>query len=278
MDMWRTRNTEVLSRDLLRDFCVVHGILAEQSQRFSHSQSISYAVLRELLGEAMSKGVFWRLKDTAHHLFRKSAHGKRSFVGYGMVEDFSSQGEEDAAGHVLESMLDWCIGYAFHECCKLREDAFQLQHYSNRLLQLQQRASKYHDVIETLCPFTAQTKQSIARELKRILGVLEQVRALLLLYYGGHGNNAHVARFICAEQSLVQSCFAQDYDLLLQALYGEDTARMYVLTATACLEGGHREKAEHYALMAQGLGCDTAQLQEIFTRVQELSPRMAAPL
>ncbi len=277
MDMWRTRNAEVLSRDLLRDFCVVHGILAEQVQRFSHSQSISYAVLRELLGEAVSKGVFWRLKDTAHHLFRKSAQGKRSFEGYGMAEDFSCK-QEDASGYVLESMLDWCIGYAFHECCKLREDAFQLQHYSNRLLQLQKRASKYHDVIDSLCPFTAQTKESIAKELARISGVLEQVRALLLLYYAGHKDNGHVARFICTEQASVQNCFGKDYDTLLQSLYGDNTAHMYVLTASAYLEGGHREEAERYAVKAQELGSNAVLLQEIFTRVQELTPRMAAPV
>ncbi len=265
--VWRTQNHVVLARDLLRDFCVVQGILQEQEQRFAHSQTISYAVLRELLGEAVSKGVFWRLKDTAHHLFRKSAHGKRSFEGYGMSEDFEGHKEQDASAYVLESMVDWCVGYAFHECCKLREDAFQLQHYSNRLVQLQSRAVNHADTIERLAPFTAQTKQSIAREMKRILGVLEEARHLFLEYYANHGQNAAVARFLCSEQAMVQQCFGESYAALIHALYGDEPWQMYVLAAKACLDGGHRTEAKRLVAQAQHEGAAQESVQEA---VQEL--------
>ncbi len=276
--MWRTRNAEVLPRDLLRDFCVVHGILQEQAQRFAHSQTISYAVLRELLGEAVSKGVFWRLKDTTHHLFRKSREGKRSFEGYGMHEDFSiPQGEEHSA-KVLESLVDWCIGYAFHESCKLREDAFQLQHYSNRLLQLEKRACEYTNVIEALTPFTAQTKQSIEREMQRILGVLEQARTLLLTFYASQGQNGHVARFMASEQHLVQQCFGQSYAVLMQALYGGDNAQMYVLAAKACVDGGHRQEAKVFVAQAQELGANTGLVQEVLELLERSKPQSAAVL
>ncbi len=263
MGLWRIQNHEVLARDLLRDFCVVHGILAEQEQRFAHSQTISYAVLRELLGEAVSKGVFWRLKDTAHHLFRKSAQGKRSFEGYGMSEDYVCHQEQDSSTHVLESMVDWCVGYAFHECCKLREDAFQLQHYSNRLLQLKGRAEEHTPIIESLMPFTSQTKQSIARELKRISGVLEQARQLFLVYYAAHKDNAAVARFLCSEQALVQQCFGVDYEAFVQGLYGNEPWNMYVLAAQACLAGGHKNEAQGFIEQAQALGAPEQAMQEL---------------
>ena len=67
---WLIANKDFFIRDLLRDYCRVCQALNEQDARFSGTGTISYAVLRDLLGEAMRKGVFWRLKDTAHHLFR----------------------------------------------------------------------------------------------------------------------------------------------------------------------------------------------------------------
>ncbi len=275
ISQWRIQNHTILARDLLRDFCAVYAIIMEQEQRFAHSQSISYAVLRELLGEAVSKGVFWRLKDTAHHLFRKSTHGKRSFEGYGMSEDYAigGHGEEDAT-HVLESMVDWCVGYAFHECCKLREDAFQLQHYSTRLEQLQKRAPSHAATMEHLLPFTSQTKQSIAREMKRILGVLEQVKELFLTYYATHGNNAAVARFIGSEKTLVEQCFGDAFPAFMQALYGDTPWRLYVLAATHCLEGGHRSMALEFVQQAQNLAAPQEIIQELMAN---LEPRKGQP-
>ena len=71
-DRWVPARREDFVRDFVRDYCQVFLILAEQARRFEHDGSMSYSGLRELMGEAMRKGVFWRLKDTAHHLFRAS--------------------------------------------------------------------------------------------------------------------------------------------------------------------------------------------------------------
>ena len=127
-ERWLLARRAYFVRDLVRDYCTVYLGIEEQNRLFTRDGLVSYAALRDLLGEVNRKGVFWRLKDTAHHLFRQ------------MVE----QPAEDAillwqyAGSAapsgvtvqtpVEALLDWCIGYAFHECAKLREDAFQRQH------------------------------------------------------------------------------------------------------------------------------------------------------
>ena len=73
---WLLANRDFLVRDLVRDYCTVYHALAAQRRRFELDGAVSYTALRDLLGEAMRKGVFWRLKDTAHLLFRNSAnHG-----------------------------------------------------------------------------------------------------------------------------------------------------------------------------------------------------------
>ncbi len=260
----------ILARDLLRDFCVVHATLTEQAARFAHSQTISYAVLRELLGEATHKGVFWRLKDTAHHLFRKSRSGKRNYEGYGMSEDLPHCSQCDASEAVLESLLDWCLGYAFHECVKLKEDAFQRQHYTNRLTQLDKRAQTQTDVIAQLKPFTEQTTQSIEREVQRLLGVLHHTRDLLIQYLSTQEHNGHVARFLANEEHITKQCFDEQWPTLLQALYGQETGRLYVFAAQACLEGGHPEQAIQLVEKARHAGISEESLQEILLALQAL--------
>ncbi len=261
------RQESILARDLLRDFCAVHSILIEQSARFAHSQTISYAVLRELLGEASHKGVFWRLKDTAHHLFRKNLSGKRGFEGYGMSEDIHCPSAHKSSEAVLESMLDWCIGYAFHECVKLKEDAFQRQHYTNRLSQLQSRAHEHTDTIAKLIPFTEQTTQSIDREIQRVLGVLNHTRHLLLQFYVTQGNNGPVARFLATEDTLAKQCFGEQWADLMHALYGQHTEQVYLLAITACLDGGHPDQAQALVEKARAQGVSEQSLHDIVHRL-----------
>ena len=152
---WLLANRDFLVRDLVRDYCTVYSLLADQRRRFDVDGAVSYTALRDLLGEAMRKGVFWRLKDTAHHLFRNSP-GIEAMAPGGMPPLELPLPEEPAvengntaemaqitalrrhADNVLpggahaqkafETLIDWCIGYAFHECAKLKEDAFQGQH------------------------------------------------------------------------------------------------------------------------------------------------------
>ena len=135
-DRWVPARREAFVRDFVRDYCQVFLILAEQARRFEHDGSMSYSGLRELMGEAMRKGVFWRLKDTAHHLFRASPDaGETGTLPADWRFAASPHPSGDARQRPVEALLDWCVGYAFHECAKLKEDAFQRQHYGNRLMQ-----------------------------------------------------------------------------------------------------------------------------------------------
>ncbi len=268
---WQAHNNDIFVRDLLRDFCTVYAKITEQNTRFAHSGTISYAVLRELLGEAMRKGIFWRLKDTAHHLFRKKNRGRRDFEGYDASIQYSherldnkptcQQAQNPSA--VLENILDWCIGYTFHECIKLKEDAFQRQHYSNRLIQIQNRAQEHTHLIENLMPYTMQTRESIGREIVRILDVLNYARQLIVLYVHKHGDNGSVARFIAEHEELVKETFQEHWEELLQSLYGKNTFSMYVLAAKACFEGGHRQEALLFEEKAQEHGADAASLAQL---------------
>lgn len=254
---WVMANKAAFVRDLVRDYCQVSAAISEQNRRFMASGTVSYAVVRDLLGESMRKGVFWRLKDTAHYLFR-AAQTSPEERDNPLTDDsislwqFSNGKAPDGMvqQNAVEAALDWSIGYAFHECVKLKEDAFQHQHYANRLLQMLHAgqednsniSGQINTILPPLVPLTQQTVTSIERELNRILKVLEYGRTLLISHLRQHCQNRHLARLLVAQEELVRNAFGPQYDSLLTALYPDPDQR-FVLTAHAYVEGGRYQEA-----------------------------------
>ena len=273
---WLLANRDFLVRDLVRDYCTVYSLLVDQRRRFDVDGAVSYTALRDLLGEAMRKGVFWRLKDTAHHLFRNSP-GIEAVAPGGMpaielppqeeapAENGNAAEQEQinalrrhadsvlpggaGAQKALEALIDWCIGYAFHECAKLKEDAFQGQHYANRLIQISRSPAVTLDMYNPLRGLGGQTSESSSRELSRIMHVLAHGLRLLSSYLAVERHNAHLARWLASEEDFARRIFGQGYEHLLASLYGNDRERLYLMAARDFLHAGRREPAR--ALLAK---------------------------
>ena len=231
---WLAVNRFFSLRDLARDYCAVFRVLVEQRRRFERDGSVSYSVLRDLLGEAGSKGIFWRLKDASHQLFR--------------TEKNFRQGENDDCAGLL---IDWCVGYAFHECCKLREDAFQSRHYANRLAQLT-RLPGWKSAGEPLGGLTAQTAESISRELERIMRVLSHGLALLPQALAAEGENPPLARWLVCEEPLARAVFGPLFSDLVTAVCGGE--RLYTLAARDFLRAGRLKPAQALLERARDMG------------------------
>lgn len=242
---WLPANRAFFVRDLVRDYCTVFRLLSDQRRRFERDGAASYSTLRDLLGEAMHKGVFWRLKDTAHHLFRNAA-----------------------VQNPVEALIDWCVGYAFHECAKLREDAFQGQHYANRLTQLGRHPAVTAELYGPLSALAAQTAESSARELERILHVLSHGLFLLTLYLANEGRNSRLARWLACEEPLAREVFGQHYPALLRALYDDEPARLYTLAACDLLESGRQKPARALLLRAGTRNLLNAEGQELLRALE----------
>ncbi len=268
---WLETNKSVFVRDIVRDYCKVCLVLEEQQQRFEGDGTISYAALRELLGESMRKGVFWRLKDTAHLLFRRlkekeplCADRNKELLPSDMVVLWQYAGLRVPDGLVwqsgIEAMLDWCVGYAFHECVKLKEDAFLQQHYANRYAEILHSIQNRDGLFSGLNMLTAQTCESIQREIMRIMHVLDQGRTLLMHYLAEQGGNRYLARLLYVESSAIKRVFRGQYGELLQSLYGDAPERMYIGAALSFWEGGRVSEAltvlddaeQRYTLGEQG--------------------------
>ena len=267
-------------RDLVRDYCTVFQSLSAQRQRFEQAGAVSYSALRDLLGEAMRKGVFWRLKDTSHLLFRNApAHSDVAPVDTpgpvcpscdGKTQDAPNAGQahgrepESAESaqvaallrsantllpggadgqRALEAIIDWCIGYAFHECVKLKEDAFQNQHYANRLAQVARHDGVTTDMYNPLRGLVGQTAESSSRELSRISHVLSHGLRMLAQYLAVEKHNTHLARWLASEELSARQAFGSNFVPMLDALYGPEHERLYLLAARDFLEAGRREPA-----------------------------------
>lgn len=246
-------NHDFFVRDLIRDYCAVYRSLAEQNRRYQKDGSMSYSVLHSLIGESMRKGVFWRLKDTAHYLFR---HTVQPNEGPDRDDHFENIG----------SFADWCIGYAFHECCKLREDAFQGQHYAIRLTQLAMSSTYMQEMSTPLMPLTDQTAESCKREMNRILHVLRSGMLLLLRFLPSASENCCLARWLATEQENVRQAFGHLYPGLVTALYGANPERMFTLAASDFLDCGRIDQAYDLLVRAREEGqIDADGLALLFT-------------
>ncbi|MCL1985775.1 MAG: hypothetical protein FWG59_04930 [Betaproteobacteria bacterium] len=233
--IWISGDKAILLRDFLRDYCQVFAVLEEQLRRFTLSGTLSYAVLRDLVGSEEQNGLFWLLKDSAHHLFRSD--------------------EENMAG----MLLDWAVGYAFHECVKLMEDAFQYQHYRNRFLEFKERAAAQEGrTVEQLFPLLMQTHESAWRELTRIVHTLSQCRELLVHYLPPYGSAGQLARLLLEREELVRHVFGAAYVQLLEALYGQERGRMLLLAAKDFLDGGRPQAACDVLAKLQTVPCSLA--------------------
>ncbi|GFM36335.1 hypothetical protein [Desulfovibrio psychrotolerans] len=223
---WIEANRNEFTRDVMRDFCMATKVLEEQFARFEETGAVSFATMSDLLGTMMNKGLLWRLKDTAHHLFRT--------------------GQDD---HVTAKMLDWALGYIFHECIKLKEDAYQQQHYAPILRTLQQHEgyAEVRGLGDPLSEVLTQTRQSIEREVRRIEFILEQCRELICIYYARHGGNRLLARLLFDRNELVRAVFGPRYEALISSVYEDVPERMYILAAEGLMECGRPEEAHRAA-------------------------------
>ena len=239
---WLARRRPALVRDLVRDYCAAHTVLTAQLRRFESDGTVSYAIVRALVGNANSKGVLWRLKDTAHHLFRNPERAA------------GEQAPEPAERALTGELIDWCVGFAFHECIKLREDAYQRQHYANRLLHLEDMwrgAAEPADpappgaeapaAVWPLAGLPRQTADSMERELRRILRVLDNGLALLARTLTGEAENAPLARWLAMEEERAATVFGPVWPEVLAAFAGG--AGLYALAARDLVAAGRPDTA-----------------------------------
>jgi hypothetical protein len=204
-------------RDVFRNYCMACRSLEEQFHSFDREGAVSFTILRDLVGQEMDKGLLWRMKDTAHHVFRN-----------------------DPETPLTGQFLDWGLGYIFHETIKLKEDSYQALTYAPWFLALRGRdlPDSERVVVEALFQVLKQTEESMRREIDRIRFIMSQCRKLLPHYLARHRENALLARYLFSQNALVREVFGEDYELLISSVYGEHPERMYVLAAQSLRLGG----------------------------------------
>ena len=222
---WLFSKQQSFVRDVVRDFCQIAAALEEHFSEFDTSGEVSFHFFDDLLGRQNYKGLLWRLKDTAHLLFRS---------------------EERAEQRILGEYLDWALGYIFHECIKLKEDAYQQRNYKPRFKRLQEDSllsPEEQHIGSELYAVIRQTSESISREVQRVRFILVHCKRMFILYLPLHSENSLLARYFYTHWDFARQVFKGYFTELIQAIYGDDLRPMYVLAAASFAEGGWLDEA-----------------------------------
>ncbi|MDR0339561.1 MAG: hypothetical protein LBH65_04720 [Desulfovibrio sp.] len=246
MQGWVQINREAFERDVLRDFCLASEQLGDQFARFAASGTVSFPVLRSLVGEPWDKGLLWRLKDKSHHVLPQA---------------------DDASLHGL--LLDWTLGYVFHESLKLMEAAHQRQYYAPKLFSLPDRGpdrgpdDETERLINALRVIQGETRASMRRETARLAMLLRHARRLFCLYFTGRAGHRPLARFLHDNNALARHVFRDDYLRLVRAVYGDAPERMHLEAARSLLESAREEAAAGALAAALAINPDSAEAREL---------------
>ncbi|MEF2146599.1 MAG: hypothetical protein V3573_14225 [Desulfovibrionaceae bacterium] len=207
-------------RDMFRNFCQACGSLDQEFERYDRMGCVDFEQLKELIGEESFKGLLWRLKDTAHHVFRN-----------------------DPDDPIEGRFMDWGLGYIFHECIKLKEDSYQQLTYAPWLKEMAVEGANGRHMAGQLLDLPSQTEESMRREIARIRVILDQCKRLLPVYLSRHSDNALLARLIFAQNDMVRRVFGDLYSDLVSGIYGEQPWMLYVLASRSLRLGGWMDQA-----------------------------------
>ncbi|CCO23109.1 hypothetical protein [Maridesulfovibrio hydrothermalis] len=229
---WIKEKIPEFIRDTFRDFCLAGSALEEQFETFDRERSVSFEALDDLIGTKMNKGLLWRLKDTAHLLFLN---------------------EED--GPLSGRFLDWGMGYIFHEAFKLREDAYQNLNYAPLFSNLRGRDTTLPESLigQDFVQVIEQTEESMEREISRIRFIISRCRKLFPIYLSNHSDNSLVGRLLYSQSPLIREVFREEYEVLVDTIYGDEPEMLYVLASRSLRMGGWMDNAVHATRQAYKL-------------------------
>ncbi len=219
---WIKEKMPEFIRDTFRDFCLAGSALEEQFETFDREGSVSFEILDDLIGTKMNKGLLWRLKDTAHLLFRN-----------------------EEAAHLSGKFLDWGMGYIFHEAFKLREDAYQNLNYAPLFSTLRGRDTTLPESMigQDFVQVVEQTEESMEREISRIRFIIARCRKLFPIYLSNHSDNTLLGRLLYSQSPLIREVFREEYEMLVDTIYGNEPEMLYVLASRSLRLGGWMKNA-----------------------------------
>ncbi|MCC8193256.1 MAG: hypothetical protein LIP28_01235, partial [Deltaproteobacteria bacterium] len=214
---WLEANGSRLMAEILRDFCVVSITLEEQFARYDGAGNLSYAVLRDTLGDEMNRGILWRLKDTTHHLLRNAQNAT-----------------------LAGKLLDWAIGYLFHEALKLMEDTHQHQYYAPSLLAMAEDnpTPELTAVAEDFLLMARETQEDMGRTVNRIRKLLSQTRRFFHRGYSGQRENIYLARTLHDREDLIRAAFREEFEAFCEAVYDDKPQILYLNASASLAQGG----------------------------------------
>lgn len=223
---WVMYKLPEFARDFVRDFCLSSEILEKEFRHIEDSGQVRIDAIKVLFGSYMNKGMLWRLQDTSRHFF-----------------------QNDAKDCPVGQLLEWSIGYLVYETRKMQESIRQIDQCTPEFMDLSRHLSpQIESFANELLVLIDQSKDSLRTEMGRIRFILSHCRQLIPQYFEAHRDNELLARFMVERNDLVREVFHEDYQTLIDGIYGQGSSEdMYILAAASLRAGGWFQDA-HQAL------------------------------
>lgn len=251
---WPGPNDDLEIAVILQLYCAVEAVLQEQFVRFDAAGSLSFSILNGLINTESNKGPLWWLKDSAHNVLC------------------------NPAAPASARLLDWGIGYIFHEVLKLAEAVQQHRSYLPEMQTLARSLSPsaQADIAGFHLMIGRELSEDLARGVRRIRNLLGAARRVLILAYAGLGSNCLLGRGIYIERAVIQSVFRdEEYDELITSIFGPEPETLFLVAGRSFFEGGYFEKAREAAAEALKIAPENKTAQELLHNAN--TPPQRAP-
>ena len=83
-----------------------------------------------------------------------------------------------------------------------------------------------------------QTEESMEREISRIRFIISRCRKLFPIYLCNHSDNSLLGRLLFSQNMLIREVFREEYQNLVDTIYGDEPEMLYVHASRSLRLGG----------------------------------------
>ncbi len=220
---WFEERKEILMQELLAGFVDAAGTFKGLHRDYARSGGLQYDEWAVWTGSESGKGPLWRLKDLSHSIFRRP----------------------DSKPLMHEAVLDWTLSAIFHECMKIREEAYQVGH------PLELNQGRQAPVLPEVRLAMEEWEQRMAQIRISSRQGLDNVQRLFQVAWKGlrrtlisHREMGLLMRYLAENRHrLIEILGEEEWRELMEELHPLGEADTWYLAAMSYHKGGWRDKA-----------------------------------
>jgi hypothetical protein len=245
---WLEERREILLWEVLSGFVESLFTFLTIKRRYERTKRPDFSLWAGLLGFEIKKGPLWRLTELSHFLFRRKG----------------------AKPSIHEVLFDWSLGAIFHECLKIREDLYQLNHppdFKKRTKGLD--LPEIRSAIEEWERRMASIRISLSTSMEEVERLFRSAWKGLRGTIIANREMGLLMRFIAENYRTFEKLLGQsEWSNFLSEIHEAGEAHIWYRAAVDYMEGGWLEDAKRAARRALKISPSHAEAQRLLASLQ----------